>query len=230
MHASAILALPLLPAAMAYGSDYGSGSGTSSGSTPVAAEAAAASSSAISGVHVVKVGQNGLTFEPAEVTAAVGDVVEFHFWPMAHSVAQSSFDAPCQPLNTTGFFSGPVQVASGMADDVFSITIEDDTPKWYYCATGQHCQNGMVGVINAPANNNQRTIQAYSQAAANAESNVAPSATGGGTLGAAATAAPSSAPSSTNAPSAGVEAHGEIRWGMLTMGVAMAGFIGGLMI
>ncbi|KAM0330204.1 hypothetical protein ACHAQA_004378 [Verticillium albo-atrum] len=227
MHASAILALPLLPAAMAYG-DYSSG-----GSTPAAAaEAATASTSAIPGVHVVKVGDGGLTFDPAEVTAAVGDVVEFHFWPMAHSVAQSSFDAPCQPLNTTGFFSGPVQVQSGVSDQVFSVTIEDDTPKWYYCATGQHCQNGMVGVINAPANNNQRTIQAYSEAAANAQSNVAPDATGGGTLGAAATEAPTSAASasSTNEPSAGMEAHGDIRWGMLSMGVALAGFVGGLMI
>ncbi|KAL9945863.1 hypothetical protein ACHAO5_004464 [Verticillium nonalfalfae] len=229
MHASALLALPLLPAAMAA---YGS----SSGATPAAAQAAAASSGAsIPGVHVVKVGENGLTFEPAEVTAAVGDVVEFHFWPQAHSVAQSSFDSPCQPLNTTGFFSGPVRVQSGVSDQVFSVTVQDTNPKWYYCATGQHCQNGMVGVINAPANNNQRTLQAYSQAAANAQSNVAPSSTGGGSLGAAATAAPSSAsgsasPSSSSAPSAGMEAHGEIRWGMLTMGVAVAGFIGGLMI
>ncbi|KAF3352623.1 hypothetical protein VdG1_08789 [Verticillium dahliae VDG1] len=96
------------------------------------------------------VGESGLTFDPAEVTAAVGDVVEFHFYPQAHSVAQSSFDSPCQPLNTTGFFSGPVRVQSGVSDQVFSVTVENTNPQWYYCATGQHCQNGMVGVINAP--------------------------------------------------------------------------------
>lgn len=108
-------------------------------------------SPSISGVHVVKVGDGGLTFDPAEVKAAVGEVVEFHFYPRAHSVAQSSFDSPCQPLNTTGFFSGPVKVSDGVSEQVFSVTIKDEKkPLWYYCATGDHCQKGMVGVINAP--------------------------------------------------------------------------------
>ncbi|OLN87592.1 putative GPI-anchored cupredoxin-like protein 2 [Colletotrichum chlorophyti] len=231
MYTKSILAL--LPAAVM--AQYGN-----SGSTTSAA-AAAASASSIPGVHVVKVGDGGLTFSPNDIKAAVGDVVEFHFYPRAHSVAQSSFDSPCQPLNgtTAGFFSGPVAVSSGVGAEVFTVEVKDTNPKWFYCATGQHCQGGMVGVINAPSNG-QRTVQQYAQAAANAQANVAPSATGGGTLGAAATAKPSSAsgsssssaPSSSSStqPSAGIEARGDVRWGLLSAGVALAGFFGGLLI
>lgn len=31
---------------------------------------------------------------------------------------------------------------------VFTIPINSTDPIWFYCATGKHCQNGMVGVIN----------------------------------------------------------------------------------
>lgn len=33
---------------------------------------------------------------------------------------------------------------------VFTITINDTTPIWYYCDHIGHCQAGMVGVINPP--------------------------------------------------------------------------------
>ncbi|GKT59630.1 extracellular serine-rich protein [Colletotrichum tofieldiae] len=230
MHSSTILSA-LLPAA-AVMAQYGSGSDSASSTS-----ASAAAASSIAGVHVVKVGDGGLTFEPNSVKAAVGDIVEFHFYPRAHSVAQSAFDSPCQPLSngtTTGFFSGPVQVASGVGSEVFTVEVKDTNPKWFYCATGQHCQGGMVGVINAPSNG-QRTIEQYAQAAAAAQANVAPSATGGGSLGSAATGSPSSASgapsaSSSTQPSAGIEARGDVRWGLLSLGMAAAGVVGGLLI
>ncbi|GKT44364.1 putative GPI-anchored cupredoxin [Colletotrichum spaethianum] len=193
---------------------------------------------ATAAVHVVKVGDGGLKFEPNSVKAAVGDKVEFHFYPKAHSVAQSAFDTPCQPLTngtTTGFFSGPVAVASGVGAEAYTIDITDTSPKWFYCATGMHCQGGMVGVINAPATG-QRTVEAYAKAAAAAKANVAPASTGGGSLGpATSTGSPSSssgAPSasSSSQPSAGIEARGDVRWGLLGLGMAAAGFVGGLLI
>ncbi|EQB56238.1 hypothetical protein CGLO_03775 [Colletotrichum gloeosporioides Cg-14] len=255
MHAQTLLAL--LPAvAMAqygYGSDDAADS--SSMTTTASAAAASSSSSASGTVHVVKVGDGGLTFSPNDVKAAVGDTVEFHFYPKAHSVAQSSFDKPCEPLSNgtaTGFFSGPVPVSSGEGADVFSVKVEDASPKWFYCATAQHCQGGMVGVINAPSSGG-RTVDAYKEAAAKAEKNVAPASTGGGTLGPAATGSPSSSGGSgtsasgtsaasgtaasgsasasrTSSPSAGIEARGDIRWGLLSFGMAVAGVVGGLLI
>jgi plastocyanin len=57
--------------------------------------------------HTVTAGLGGLRFEPNNIFSQVGDVVEFHFLPANHSVVQSSFDDPCQPLAATpGFFSG----------------------------------------------------------------------------------------------------------------------------
>ncbi|KAI8686954.1 hypothetical protein LRP88_13683 [Fusarium phalaenopsidis] len=198
---------------------------------------------ALAAVHKVKVGDGGLTFSPADLKAAVGDTVEFHFYQGTHSVAQSSFDKPCEPLNSTSFFSGDFDVKDKVSNEVFTVTVEAETPIWYYCAVQGHCQNGMVGVINAPSSG-QRTLAAYKKAAADVDETVEPKSTGGGELGPAATASSGSSEGSTStgsaasgtasstesaAPNAGMEARGEIRWGLMSLGVAMAGFFGGLM-
>jgi plastocyanin len=58
------------------------------------------------GVHTIDVGEDGLSFNPASLTVAPGDKVEFHFYPPNHSVVQASFANPCQPISSGGFFSG----------------------------------------------------------------------------------------------------------------------------
>lgn len=64
---------------------------------------------------------------------------------------------------------------------VFTIDVNSTAPIWFYCATGKHCQGGMVGVINPPANNAARTIETYRNASAQAANNVAPSGSASGT-------------------------------------------------
>jgi plastocyanin len=54
----------------------------------------------------VSVGKNGLTFEPNEIRAQQGDVIEFRFWPRNHSVVAGDFNNPCRPAEDNGFFSG----------------------------------------------------------------------------------------------------------------------------
>jgi plastocyanin len=58
-----------------------------------------------------------LVFEPDTVIASVGDIINFHFYPINHSVAQSSFDKPCQPLaggvGQIPIFSGFLPVKDG---------------------------------------------------------------------------------------------------------------------
>jgi plastocyanin len=135
-------------------------------------------------VHVIQVGSaNGtLKFFPEVTNAAVGDKIQFQFYPRNHSIAQSSFDSPCSPLaqsatsNSTGFWSGfmPVTAEDDMMP-VFTISVNSTAPVWFYCATGKHCQAGMVGVINPPANNAARTIETYKAGAAKAANNIAPS-------------------------------------------------------
>ncbi|KAF8419305.1 Cupredoxin [Tirmania nivea] len=139
-------------------------------------------------VHVVQVGgKNGeLKFYPEELNAAVGDMVQFQFYPRNHSVARSDFAHPCVPLDpatsngTSGFFSGfmPVQ-QSDTYMPTFTILVKETTPIWYYCATAKHCENGMAGVINPPKNSADKTLAKYKEAAAGA-STVVPGPPSGG--------------------------------------------------
>ncbi|KAL2815182.1 Cupredoxin [Aspergillus granulosus] len=102
--------------------------------------------------HTVVAGLgNSLTFSPDNVVAEIGDVVEWHFLPANHTVAQSNFANPCVPLaDGTSFFPGfEFATANGQqADDVFQIIVQNKNPIWYYCPQGTHCQAGMSGVIN----------------------------------------------------------------------------------
>lgn len=119
--------------------------------------------------HSVVAGRSGLHFDPENVVAQVGDVVEWHFLPNNHSVAQSSFGKPCVPDADlpAPFFSGFQPIATGQAPNVFQIVVEDANPIWYYCAqtANNHCQSGMAGVINQNFNS-PNTLAAYKSAAA----------------------------------------------------------------
>lgn len=160
--------------------------------TTVALAALSIASSALAAsttVHVVKVGNsNGtLAFSPNNVTAAVGDMVQFQFAPANHSVAQSTFDQPCAPVsqnsNVTGIFSGFMPVkATDTEVPTYTVLINNTTPMWIYCAQAKHCQSGMVMVINeAPSKNATRTLANYAALAAKASANIAPGSAIGGT-------------------------------------------------
>ncbi|CCT64063.1 uncharacterized protein FFUJ_04756 [Fusarium fujikuroi IMI 58289] len=194
-------------------------------------------------VHVVKVGENGLNFTPAQTSAKAGDTVEFHFYEGFHSVAQSSFAKPCEPINSTAFFSGDQNVKTKVSDKVFTIEVKTDDPIWYYCAVQGHCQGGMVGAINAPTSG-AKSFDNYAKAAADSEDSSAPKSTGGGTFGAAETGSASgsasgtatatatesgtaASASATESGNAGIEARGQIQWGL--MSGAIAALFGGLM-
>lgn len=57
----------------------------------------------------INVGEGGLTFTPDSVTAAVDDVLEFHFVGGNHDAVTGEFDKPCEPIgDDTGFASGSV--------------------------------------------------------------------------------------------------------------------------
>ncbi|CZR66884.1 uncharacterized protein PAC_16785 [Phialocephala subalpina] len=126
----------------------------------------AAAASASAETIQVAVGQSGLTFSPNDITAAVGDSVEFSFFPKNHSVTQSSFAKPCQPL-ANGFFS-TFQPTTSESANTFTILVNDTKPIWLYCGqtTGNHCQSGMVAAINAPTTGN--TLTAFTALAKNA--------------------------------------------------------------
>ncbi|KAM7197252.1 hypothetical protein V8F33_005680 [Rhypophila sp. PSN 637] len=119
--------------------------------------------------HVIVVGKDGLTFNPPDLKANLGDTLEFRFWAKNHSVVQGNWQEACQP-NQNGFFSGFVPQADTTKpnDQVFKVTLEDTDPKVYYCSqfnaanSVNHCKAGMVGVINGLGN---RTISVYKELA-----------------------------------------------------------------
>lgn len=62
----------------------------------------------------VQVGGEGYIFSPSKITAPQGSVLNFHFFPGDHSVAESEFGSPCQ-YTDSGIWSGYVSADSGVA-------------------------------------------------------------------------------------------------------------------
>jgi plastocyanin len=93
----------------------------SCGAEPTNASLSASAAGALSTGKVFDVNVGNLNaeliFEPDTVLALVGDIINFHFYPINHSVAQSSFDKPCQPLEggvgQIPIFSGFLPVKDG---------------------------------------------------------------------------------------------------------------------
>jgi len=111
----------------------------------------------------IDVGKDGLTYSPNVTTANPGDKVTFTFYSGAHTVNEASFSSPCVPRKD-GFYSGFVPTESGPAPKQFVITV-GASPMWFYCGQADHCQKGMVGVINQHKSGN-KTIDAFASAAA----------------------------------------------------------------
>ncbi|KAM0312576.1 hypothetical protein ACHAO8_006232 [Botrytis cinerea] len=147
----------------------------------------AATNTTGSQTHIVRVGQannsTALRYFPDNISAKVGDTIQFQFAAGNHTVTQSTFDAPCVPIsqssNNTGVFSGYMSVAAGLNSTgmvpVFSMPVKVATPLWFYCSQGKHCQNGMVLVVNEnTAANSTRSLANYAGLAAKAIQNLAP--------------------------------------------------------
>lgn len=61
---------------------------------------------------MVDAGEDGVVYTSNTLHIALGDKVEFHFYPGNHSVAQAAFDNPCHLLSDTSLFSGFVSPSS----------------------------------------------------------------------------------------------------------------------
>ena len=88
------------------------------------------------------------TFVPNQITAAVGDIVQFQFSNGNHTVTQSAQDGPCTPLDG-GVNSGHIPFQDGQTTvGTFNMPVTSTDAMFLYCATGPHCQEGQVIVIN----------------------------------------------------------------------------------
>jgi plastocyanin len=88
------------------------------------------------------------TFVPNSIVAAVGDIVQFQFSNGNHTVTQSTVDQACTPM-AAGVHSGHIPFQDGQTDvGTFNMPVTSTDPMFLYCATGPHCQEGQVMVIN----------------------------------------------------------------------------------
>jgi plastocyanin len=118
----------VLPAAVLAQYDYGGGGSTATTTAP------ASESTGNANVHTVQVGPGGrFVYDPEELTAAVGDKVEFFFHPLNHTVTKSTFDAPCVPTENNAIFSGFMPVAAG--SEGVSLRFEDGFPRCWVVLT-----------------------------------------------------------------------------------------------
>jgi plastocyanin len=101
---------------------------------------------------IVAPSQGVLRYFPFATNASVGDTIKFMWGANNHTVTKGSALLPCNK-------SGDALFASGTHDKdfVFTQVVNTTEPTFYYCATPGHCQKGMFGVINPPANLNAPT-------------------------------------------------------------------------
>ncbi|KAM5544802.1 hypothetical protein V8D89_001700 [Ganoderma adspersum] len=127
---------------------------------------------------IIHVGNDGngtkkFAFTPNSVNAPNGTVITFVFDTPGtnHTVAQSTFQKPCEPGPggfDSGYTTGPANAGDPPA--TWNLTITNDAkPIWFYCAqaatTPVHCTAGMVGAINAPASPAPNDFDAFASAA-----------------------------------------------------------------
>jgi len=119
--------------------------------------------------YTVLVGQGGTTYTPPTVTANVGDFVLFKFVAGNHTVTQSPFAKPCtqiwlndegHPGVDTGFV-----LPKGNNTPIVELRVNDTLPMWLFCQQAKHCNNGMVMVINPPADGSKTLDQFKTNAA-----------------------------------------------------------------
>ncbi|KAJ5733261.1 hypothetical protein N7533_013708, partial [Penicillium manginii] len=171
----ALFWLPLVAAQYGRGGDSSSTTTTATETTTTASSTESASASSTVSVDV---GEDGFTFNPDTIHVPKGGVVEFHFYPGGHSVAQAAFNKPCHPLSDTSFFSGAMENAND-GKPVWSLTVNDTNPIWFYCGQVGHCAAGMVGVINPSGSD---TLDAFKSAASSVSGQSVPATAQGGIL------------------------------------------------
>ncbi|KAL7409952.1 hypothetical protein BDY24DRAFT_444501 [Mrakia frigida] len=112
-------------------------------------------------------GNPALQYSPSELHAEVGDVVEFHFKPKAHSVTQGSFDHPCVKAAKDAFDTQLVPVDHQQSliwsQETFrTLEVTSKHPQVFYCKQQlpqPHCGQGMVFVLNPYGDKNIEAVK-----------------------------------------------------------------------
>ncbi|OJI85818.1 hypothetical protein ASPTUDRAFT_597664 [Aspergillus tubingensis CBS 134.48] len=153
--------------------------------------------------HTVQVGskEDPHQYSPHNVSAAVGDIIVFEFYPRNHSVVKADYLAPCVPASGEIFYSGIFNSFNEEDGQLvgppptWSLVVNDTEPTFFYCTAIDSCiGNGMVGVINP---NSTMTFESQYNRAKTYPYMLVP----GQSIPAEGTIAPTSTSTSTSSPS-----------------------------
>jgi hypothetical protein len=110
-------------------------------------------------MHSVDVGAFGkLVFSPSQIDAAIGDVIEFNFLAVNHTLTQSELHDPC---NSTGQFDtgfNQFNPRNETGKFIVRFEVKSSAPQWFYCSQtikSSHCRAGMVFGLNTAGQMNQ---------------------------------------------------------------------------
>ncbi len=127
----------------------------SSSAPPTTRELSTSTSLFVPQTHTIQVGLLDHKIRPETTVAAVGDTIEFNFYPVNHSIVRAGYGFPCIPYEMTGsgkngFFSGFNPVGEVLDNPPkYSVRINDTEPIFFYCSAPGSCITwGMVGGIN----------------------------------------------------------------------------------
>ncbi|KAG9303464.1 hypothetical protein G9A89_013791 [Geosiphon pyriformis] len=97
----------------------------------------------------IKVGDNGLKFNPETLVVGPKDHIVFYFQNGPHRIVQSTEKGSCNATED-GFKSAVLNTA-----DTFDLQVGENPRKlYYYCSVGKHCEKGMTGTILVASDNN----------------------------------------------------------------------------
>lgn len=153
---------------LAQGTSTTATTAASSSPSPTTLQSSTKTSSSATQTHTIQVGLLDHKMRPETTEAAVGDIIEFDFYPLNHSIVRAEYGFPCIPYEMTGsgkkgFFSGFNPVGKVLDDPPkYSVRVNDTEPIFFYCSAPGSCITwGMVGGINLNSNmsiDRQRTL------------------------------------------------------------------------
>ncbi|RDA92218.1 hypothetical protein CP533_5730 [Ophiocordyceps camponoti-saundersi (nom. inval.)] len=91
-------------------------------------------------------------YAPNFINAAAGSEVTVQFNTGNHTITEGFAEEACKPLQAKdpkALHSGHIPFALGQKEvGTFTFTVNDTNCRYYYCATGPHCQRAQIMTIN----------------------------------------------------------------------------------
>ena len=116
----------------------------------------------------VSIGKNDMTFDPAIIHAAVGDVIEFRYWPWNHSVVAGDFSSACRPASSGGFFSGFFPTQAGTVNVTLPHFLPFPSPPTTNPTTHTHSPKYSASPSTTPTRSRSTAPKTRASAAATA--------------------------------------------------------------